>query len=87
MRTVAPLEGDKNKSYEGLAAAVHEELGQGRVLLLLDGLDEVAGEHSRRQVVRAVQAFAQQYQQCRIVVTCRVRAYEGEHNAEWQLPA
>jgi hypothetical protein len=37
-------------------------------------------------VVRAVQAFAQQYQQCRIVVTCRVRAYEGEHNAEWQLP-
>jgi len=77
---------EANGRYEGLATAVHEELEQGRVLLLLDGLDEVAGEHSRRQVVRAVQAFAQQYQQCRIVVTCRVRAYEGEHNAEWQLP-
>jgi formylglycine-generating enzyme required for sulfatase activity/energy-coupling factor transporter ATP-binding protein EcfA2 len=77
---------EANGRYEGLSTAVHEELGQGRVLLLLDGLDEVAGEHSRRQVVRAVQAFAQQYPQCRIVVTCRVRAYEGAHNAEWQLP-
>jgi formylglycine-generating enzyme required for sulfatase activity len=77
---------EANGRYEGLATAVHEELEKGRVLLLLDGLDEVAGEHSRRQVVRAVQAFATHYKQCRIVVTCRVRAYEGEHNAEWQLP-
>jgi formylglycine-generating enzyme required for sulfatase activity/energy-coupling factor transporter ATP-binding protein EcfA2 len=72
--------------YEGLAAAVHEELEAGRVLLMLDGLDEVVGADSRRRVVRAVQAFADQYRQCRIVVTCRVRAYEGQHNAEWQLP-
>jgi formylglycine-generating enzyme required for sulfatase activity len=77
---------EANGRYEGLAAAVHEELENGRVLLMLDGLDEVVGEHSRRQVVRAVQAFAEQYPQCRIVVTCRVRAYEGQHNQQWQLP-
>jgi len=77
---------EANGRYENLAAAVHEELENGRVLLMLDGLDEVAGSDSRRQVVRAVQAFAQQYPQCRIVVTCRVRAYEGQHNQQWQLP-
>ncbi len=72
--------------YEGLAATVHEELEQGRVLLMLDGLDEVAGDESRRQAVRAVQAFGERYPQCRIVVTCRVRAYVGEPNRAWQLP-
>jgi formylglycine-generating enzyme required for sulfatase activity len=70
----------------GLAAAVYEELEAGRVLLLLDGLDEVAGTESRAQVVTAVRAFAEEYRSCRIVVACRVRAYEGEHNAAWQLP-
>jgi formylglycine-generating enzyme required for sulfatase activity len=70
----------------GLAAAVHDELEAGRVLLLLDGLDEVAGAESRTQVVAAVRAFAEEYRTCRIVVACRVRAYEGEHNTAWQLP-
>lgn len=70
----------------GLAAAVHEEVRAGRVILLLDGLDEVAGAASRRKVVRAVQSFAEGYPACRIVVACRVRAYEGERNAAWQLP-
>jgi formylglycine-generating enzyme required for sulfatase activity len=70
----------------GLAAAVHEEVEAGRVILLLDGLDEVAGAESRRKVVRAVRSFAERYPDCRIVVACRVRAYEGERNAQWQLP-
>jgi formylglycine-generating enzyme required for sulfatase activity len=71
--------------FTGLGAAIHTELDNGNVLLLLDGLDEVAGEHSRHQVVRAVQAFAAEYHQCRMVVSCRVRAYEGERNEAWQL--
>jgi hypothetical protein len=69
----------------GLAAAVHGEIGAGRVILLLDGLDEVAGAESRRKVVRAIQSFAARYPDCRMVVACRVRAYEGERNAPWQL--
>ncbi|NJN68826.1 MAG: hypothetical protein HC884_20055, partial [Chloroflexaceae bacterium] len=72
--------------YEGLAAAVHEELEAGRVLLLLDGLDEVVGAETRCRVVSAVQDFARAYAQGRIVVSCRVRAYEGERNQAWQLP-
>ena len=71
--------------YPGLAAAVHSELDAGRLLLLLDGLDEVPTEGARRLVVRAVEAFAAAYGACRIVVSCRVRAYEGEQNAAWRL--
>lgn len=70
----------------GLAAAVHEQVEAGRVILLLDGLDEVAGMKSRQKVVRAVNSFAARYPDCRIVVACRVRAYEGERNTEWNLP-
>ncbi|NWG21249.1 MAG: SUMF1/EgtB/PvdO family nonheme iron enzyme [Chloroflexi bacterium] len=70
----------------GLAEAVYAELTAGRVLLLLDGLDEVAGGGSRQKVVRAVQQFAHEHSACRIVVSCRVRAYEGDENAEWRLP-
>jgi formylglycine-generating enzyme required for sulfatase activity len=73
--------------HEGLAAAIHDELEAGRVLLLLDGLDEVVGEASRRQVIRAVRLFAEAYGSCRMVVSCRVRAYEGERNRAWQLPS
>jgi formylglycine-generating enzyme required for sulfatase activity len=69
-----------------LATAVLEQLEAGRVILLLDGLDEVAGGESRRKVVRAVGLFAERYPDCRIVVACRVRAYVGERNAKWQLP-
>ena len=71
--------------YDGLAAALHEELLAGRVLLLLDGLDEVVGAETRSRVVGSVQDFANDYPQCRIVVSCRVRAYVGEHNHAWQL--
>jgi len=77
---------EANGRYAGVSTAVHDELLAGRVLLLLDGLDEVAGRASRQQVVGAVQAFARHYPQCRMVVTCRVRAYAGEHNAAWHLP-
>ncbi|MBK9713381.1 MAG: SUMF1/EgtB/PvdO family nonheme iron enzyme [Kouleothrix sp.] len=68
-----------------VVAAVRAELARGHVLLLLDGLDEVAGGDSRRQVVAAVQAFAAEQPRCRIVVACRVRAYDGEQNQQWQL--
>jgi formylglycine-generating enzyme required for sulfatase activity len=70
----------------GLAEAMYAELTAGRVLLLLDGLDEVAGGGARQKVVRAVQQFAREHAACRMVVSCRVRAYEGEENAEWRLP-
>ena len=53
------------------------------VLLMLDGLDEVAEAAQRRQQVRAViQAFADAHPGCRVLVTCRPYAYE---KPQWQL--
>lgn len=75
-------------AYQGLAAAVMDEIEAGNVILLLDGLDEVAGPESRRQVVSTVQSFAEQYKKCRVVVSCRTRAYDSQihpDNERWQL--
>ena len=61
-----------------------ESLHRGVALLLFDGLDEVplasvAGEVADRiTTLRAVRDFAQQHSAARVVVTCRVRAFEGE---------
>ena len=92
------------EAYPGLAAAVRDEMDAGRVLLMLDGLDEVVGvvsaqpldheeydeaarKSARANVISAVHDFAAKNPACRIVVTCRIRTYEGEHNVAWQLPS
>ncbi|MBA3945516.1 MAG: SUMF1/EgtB/PvdO family nonheme iron enzyme [Herpetosiphonaceae bacterium] len=77
---------DPATSSTGLATVVRDRINRGAVILLLDGLDEVATVESRRKVVQAVAQFATEHPLCRIIVTCRVRAYEGERNAAWQLP-
>ncbi|MCB0206545.1 MAG: SUMF1/EgtB/PvdO family nonheme iron enzyme, partial [Anaerolineae bacterium] len=53
---------------------------QPTVLLLLDGLDEVADEEQRKLLLAAVRDFCASYGGVRLIVTCRVRPYrEGEH--------
>lgn len=47
----------------------------GRVLLLLDGLDEVREEDSSR-VLRQIKKFSAQYRENRFVITCRIAAQE-----------
>lgn len=53
------------------------QLEQGRCILLLDGLDEVADLDERILVSEAVSAFIHRYSKNRFVVTSRVRGYEG----------
>jgi predicted NACHT family NTPase len=52
-------------------------LQQGRAILLLDGLDEVLQEDSRR-VIQQIQSLADhpQYRQNRFLITCRIAARE-----------
>jgi len=52
-------------------------LAEGRAVILLDGLDEVADPDQRRRVARLVEAFARAYPACRWVVTSRVVGYSG----------
>ena len=52
-------------------------LQEGRAVILLDGLDEVADPNLRRRVSRMVEAFTAAYPQCRYVVASRVVGYTG----------
>ena len=57
------------------SVAAHLQAGRG--LVLFDGLDEVnADQAERERVIRAIEAFSQEFDQSRIVITCRVAAEE-----------
>lgn len=51
-------------------------LNQGRVLVLLDGLDEVTGE-AGKQIAKEIKRFARVYPQVQVVVTCRTQSQES----------
>lgn len=58
-------------------AFVTTQLKQGRALLLFDGLDEVNVDQAERQrVIDEIKDFSREYEQSRIVVTCRAAAEE-----------
>jgi len=52
-------------------------LNQGRVLVLLDGLDEVTGENGKN-IAKEIKRFARTYPQVQVIVTCRTQSYTGE---------
>ncbi|MFZ4702887.1 MAG: DUF4062 domain-containing protein, partial [Candidatus Methylumidiphilus sp.] len=52
-------------------------LREGRAVILLDGLDEVADPKSRQRVARLVESFTRTYDRCRYVVTSRIVGYTG----------
>ena len=59
-----------------------DALNEGRTLVVLDGLDEVPPRR-RETVLETVDTFAENYEQAKILVTCRVASYES---SQWQLP-
>ena len=60
-----------------------ESLGDGRVLVLLDGLDEVPTAAERSLVRDAVVDFTSTHDLVRVLVTCRTLSYQDER---WKLP-
>jgi DNA-binding Xre family transcriptional regulator/energy-coupling factor transporter ATP-binding protein EcfA2 len=52
-----------------------EILNQGKVLILLDGLDEVPGQ-SKRDIQDHIYEFSQQYYKNRFILTCRTQTTE-----------
>ncbi len=54
-----------------------EWLNDGKAVVLLDGLDEVADPDLRQRVSRLVESFVRAYDKCRYVVTCRIVGYTG----------
>jgi len=54
-------------------------LKQGRVLVLVDGLDEVTGEDGKN-IAEAIKWFAGHYLRVQVIVTCRTQSFTGEMN-------
>jgi predicted NACHT family NTPase len=52
-------------------------LKQGRVLVLLDGLDEVTGEDGKN-ITEEIKKFSRDYPQVQVIVTCRTQSFTGE---------
>jgi predicted NACHT family NTPase len=65
-----------------VADPLHDQLEGGKVILLLDGLDEIPTQQKRTFIRDAVAAFANRYPRCRIVVTCRTLSYQ---DPKWRL--
>ena len=62
--------------YAGISLEQIETLlQQGKVLILLDGLDEVPQEHNR-ELLEQIQQFSQVYYQNQIIITCRIAAQQ-----------
>lgn len=57
--------------YPSFVDFMKEKVRNGRVLLLLDGLDEIADDRMFYRVQRLVYEFADVYQRCRILVSMR----------------
>jgi predicted NACHT family NTPase len=78
----------KDASQFNLLNIIHREFGladqgqteqilnQGKVLILLDGLDEVHGQ-SRREIQDHIYEFSQQYYKNRFILTCRTQTTES----------
>ena len=81
----------KAQKLDFVARPLAQALDAGRVLLLFDGLDEVATAAQRAFVRDAVLAFVGRYHpDNRVLVTCRVLSYQppaGEEEPDLRLPA
>lgn len=53
-------------------------LKRGNCIVLFDGLDEVLDEASHKHAVKEIRAFANEYSENWIVVTCRVAGWQGQ---------
>ncbi|WP_229070825.1 NACHT domain-containing NTPase [Actinoplanes sp. DH11] len=61
---------------------LHVALREGKLTLLLDGLDEV-GKDDQRRVAMLLRDFARTYSGCQMLVTCRSAAYFGQLQTEF----
>lgn len=62
--------------FPSYAKFVTSALKQGKLLLLLDGLDEV-GTGDLERIITTVQDFVDRYSECRYVISCRTAFYKA----------
>lgn len=63
--------------HRAVAGGIGQRLESGRCLVLLDGLDEMAGVEARQEVARWIKAQMEYYSKCDFVVTARRQGYDN----------
>ncbi|MDB9439054.1 tetratricopeptide repeat protein [Dolichospermum lemmermannii CS-548] len=58
-----------------VAAFLLDAMHQGKCLMLLDGLDEVFDQESRRQIVESINQFVNEFSHNKYVITSRIAGY------------
>lgn len=71
------VEALKREDFPNGEAFLKQALKSGRLVLLLDGLDEVSGT-DRAIVVQRIRDFLDEHGKCCAVLTCRTQVYRGE---------
>ena len=67
------------RNYDLSLEQIKTLLQQGKVLILLDGLDEIPQEYER-QIVGQIQQFSQLYYQNSLIITCRLAGQQYRFN-------
>lgn len=63
--------------FPNAQAFTREAVEQGKLLILLDGLDEVPSDNLNR-VIQAIQRFVDRYPKNRYIASCRIAAYRSK---------
>ncbi|MBE9138127.1 tetratricopeptide repeat protein [Nodosilinea sp. LEGE 07088] len=67
---------DGDDEASALSSRLLERMQGGNCLILLDGLDEVFDQESRRQIVGRINDFAEQFGHNKLIVTSRIAGYQ-----------
>lgn len=55
---------------------IEESLNNGRILMLLDGLDEIKNERDAHEIMKSITQWGQMYETCKFIVTSRPNRLE-----------
>nr|MBN1230075.1 SUMF1/EgtB/PvdO family nonheme iron enzyme [Anaerolineae bacterium] len=72
----------KSRSLEGFVKQIRKELGDGKAIVMFDGLDEIVNMRHRKIVRDSINEFSTAYPNSRFIATCRVLSYT---DPGWQL--
>jgi HEAT repeat protein len=73
--TIAEFSPKQNAQLPLTEELLRHEMERGKVLFLLDGLDEIVETAQRQDVARRVDEFARNHPQCPVIVTSRIVGY------------
>lgn len=60
---------------------INEKLLNGKIILLIDGLDEISDTNKRNLFINQIDIFSKQYTNNRVIITSRIAGYDDYNNS------